>query len=272
MGDEVFQAYRRVYWYDSTDLAAKVESVDDASADWRVEKVTFAAAYGQERVIMYLFLPKQGQPPYQPVVYMPGTEAWDQRTRPDLTNPPSAFLLRSGRAVVAPIYKGSYERGTNEYSGRQEKSSSLWRDYVVMFSKDLRRTLDYLTTRSDIDSNKIGYLGASRGAALAPMMLAPEPRIKAAALWVPGFWRETIAPEVDAINFAPRVTIPVLQLSGRYDYTFPEETSSVPFFQALGTRSDQKRRIVYDTGHNLPPNESIRETLDWFDRYLGPPR
>ena len=156
--------------------------------------------------------------------------------------------------------------------GDQLKSTSRWRDYVIMFSKDLRRTVDYLATRSDIDSNRIGYLGVSRGAALAPIMLAPESRIKAAALWIPGFYPEKVAAEVEPLNFLPRVTIPVLQLSGRYDYTFPDETSSVPFFQTLGTLSDQKRRVVYDTGHNLPPNEAIRETLDWFDHYLGTPR
>ena len=143
---------------------------------------------------------------------------------------------------------------------------------MIYFSKDIRRTVDYLATRADIDSGKIGFFGLSRGAALSPMMLVPEPRIKAAALWINGLYLEQIAAEVDAINFAPRVTIPVLQLNGRYDYNFPDESSSLPFFNALGTPADQRRRVVYDTGHNLPPNESFRETLDWFDRYLGPPR
>jgi hypothetical protein len=27
--------------------------------------------------------------------------------------------------------------------------------------------------------------------------------------------------------------------------------------------------VAFDSGHNLPPNEMIRETLDWFDKYLG---
>ena len=106
VGDEVFQAYRRLYSYDNTDLAPKVESVNDANAEWRVEKVSFAAAYGQERVITYLLLPKQGQPPYQTVVYMPNTGAWDQRTSPALANPPFAFLVRSGRAVAYPDLQG----------------------------------------------------------------------------------------------------------------------------------------------------------------------
>jgi formylglycine-generating enzyme required for sulfatase activity len=269
--DEVFAAYRRQYSYDRTDLAPKIEAVDQTNAQWRVEKVSYAAAYGAERVILYLFLPTQGNAPYQPIVYMPAAGAWDQRGSPPTANPPFGFLLRSGRAIAFPIYKGSYERSTAEFNGGDDlKTTSRWRDYVIMFSKDLGRTLDYLATRSDIDSGRTGFYGVSRGAALAPVMLAVEPRIKAAALWIPGLYRETIAPEVDAVHFAPRVTIPVLQLSGRYDYNFPDETSSAPFFQALGTRADQKRRVIYDTGHNLPPNDAIRETLNWFDLHLGP--
>jgi dienelactone hydrolase len=273
VGDAVFEAYRRLYSYDSAELAAKVESVDDANPDWRLERVTFSAAYGQERVTMYLYLPRQGQPPYQTVLFMPGSGAWDQHTTFAQANPQFSFLVRSGRAVAFPIYKGSYERSNNQYNGGDQlKSTSLWRDYVIYFSKDIRRTVDYLATRPDIDSAKIGFFGFSRGAALSPMMLVPEPRIKVAALWIPGLYLEQIAAEVDAINFAPRVTIPVLQLNGRYDYNFPEESSALPFFRVLGTPADIKRRVAYDTGHNLPLNEAFRETIDWFDRYLGPPR
>lgn len=168
---------------------------------------------------MYLYLPKKGQPPYQTVLFMPGSGAWDARTTCAQVNPQFSFFVRSGRAVAFPIYKGSYERSSYEYNGGDNlKSTSLWRGYVIYFSKDLRRTVDHLATRTDIDPGKIGFFGHSR-----------------------------------------------------YDYNFPDESSSLPFFNALGTPADQRRRVVYDTGHNLPPNESFRETLDWFDRYLGPP-
>ena len=32
----------------------------------------------------------------------------------------------------------------------------------------------------------------------------------------------------------------------------------------------RKRRVGYDTGHNVPQAEMIKETLDWLDRHLGP--
>jgi hypothetical protein len=66
VGEPVFQTWRRVlYAFDHGDLNVKVESVDDSSPDWRLEKVSYAAAYGGERVPAYLFLPKNGRPPYQ---------------------------------------------------------------------------------------------------------------------------------------------------------------------------------------------------------------
>ena len=43
-------------------------------------------------------------------------------------------------------------------------------------------------------------------------------------------------------------------------------------FDLLGVPADQKRRVAYDTGHNIPRPDLIRESLDWLDRYLGPVR
>ena len=84
-----------------------VESVDTTATHWVKEKVSFRAAYGNERVIAYLFLPKNSRPPYQTVVYFPGAGAIQAATSSDML-PTAAidFLLLSGRAVLYPIYKG----------------------------------------------------------------------------------------------------------------------------------------------------------------------
>jgi len=60
-----------MYDYDDTDLNAVVESVDENSMYWHKETVTFDAAYGGERVIVHLYLPRKATPPYQTVVYFP---------------------------------------------------------------------------------------------------------------------------------------------------------------------------------------------------------
>jgi hypothetical protein len=65
---------------------------------------------------------------------------------------------------------------------------------------------------------------------------------------------------------------PVLMLNGRYDFYFPVEGSQRPLFDALGTREPDKRWILYESGHNVPRNELIKDSLNWLDQYLGPTR
>jgi hypothetical protein len=66
-----------------------------------------------------------------------------------------------------------------------------------------------------------------------------------------------------------RVKAPVLMLNGKYDHFFPFETAIKPMFDLLGTPAQHKRNILYETGHTVPRNQLIKETLDWFDHYLG---
>ena len=66
------------------------------------------------------------------------------------------------------------------------------------------------------------------------------------------------------------ITIPTLMLNGRHDFFLPIETSQIPAFHFLGTPEKDKRQVIYETGHNIPRNEMIREVLNWFDHYLGP--
>lgn len=41
-------------------------------------------------------------------------------------------------------------------------------------------------------------------------------------------------------------------------------------FRLFGTPKEDKRLILYDTGHDIPYSEIVKETLSWLDRYLGP--
>ena len=99
----------------------------------------------------------------------------------------------------------------------------------------MRRSIDYVSTRPEIDSTKFAYVGTSWGGRMAGVMLAIEPRFRAAVLDVPRLSMSPQRAEEDAVNFLPRVTIPVLMLSGKYDSVFPYELSQKPFFWLLGT-------------------------------------
>lgn len=178
------------------------------------------------------------------------------------------FVVKSGRAVIFPVYKGMFERW-DDFTVWTSGSSS-YRDHVIAWSRDLGRSIDYLETRPDIDHNKLAYQGVSMGAAMGALLPAVEDRLKALILISPGFYLQKHLPEADQLNFAPRVKAPVLMLNGRFDFIFPVGSSQEPMFRLLGTLAEHKRRVLYDAGHDIPRNEEIKETLDWLDLYLGP--
>jgi len=272
VSDQLFRAYKDIYLYDRTPLNAEVEIVQETT-EWKAEKITFDAAYGGERVPAFLFLPKNSAPPYQAVVYFPGAGAVHMRSSVkslSLFLDDLNFIIKSGRAVLFPVYKGTFERGGGPKPIYWPNTTSAYRDYLVEWSKDLGRSVDYLETRPDIDHEKLAYLGYSWGAALGALLPAIETRFKALVLVSPGLYLQERLPEVDQANFAPRVKTPVLMLNGRYDFIWPPTISQEPMFRLLGTPEKDKRRIVYDTGHDIPRNEEIKETLKWLDRYLGP--
>ncbi len=218
---------------------------------------------------VFQHVPKKAAAPLQTVVYFPGSFVIQARSSATAFPYQLDFILKSGRAIIYPVYKGTFERGGDLRSDTPNTTSS-WRDHVIAWSKDLGRSIDYLETRPEIDRNKLCYFGFSWGGAMGAIMPAIESRLKVCVLQFGGFNLQKTLPEVDQLNFAPRVKQPVLLLSGRYDSVFPVETSQLPLFRLLGAPEEHKRHVVYDTAHSIPKNELIKETLDWLDRYLGP--
>jgi predicted esterase len=178
------------------------------------------------------------------------------------------FIMRSGRAFLYPVYKSTFERGDNLTDDTPNMTAS-YRDHVIMWSKDVGRSVDYLENRSDIAKSKIGYIGLSAGAVLAPLFLAVEPRISLGVIYMGGFQLQPSLPEADAVNFAPRVSVPVLMLNGRFDNFLPTASSQEPLFRLLGTPAEHKRRVVYEAAHNIPRNEMIKEVVNWMEKYWG---
>jgi Dienelactone hydrolase and related enzymes len=179
------------------------------------------------------------------------------------------FIVKSGRVVVYPVFKGTFERRSDLKSDQPEETV-LYKDHVIMWRQDIGRIIDYLETRNDILTDKVGYFGFSWGARLGGLFPAVEKRIKAVVLHVGGLKMKKSFPEVDPFNFLPRVYQPVLMLNGEYDVYFPVETSQKPMFNMLGTPVEDKKILIYDTGHLVPRTELIKETLAWYDKYLGP--
>ena len=271
--DEVFEAFRQAYAYDDAPIDALLVSADTTDA-WIRERVEMDAGYGGERLTTFVFIPTGVEAPLQTIVFFPGSGAIYRRSYDEIRADQIRFLLRSGRAVVFPIYKGTFERGTDLKSDIQDESNH-WRDHVIAWTKDLRRSIDYLDTRGDIDMDRLGYMGISWGGAVAPMMLALEDRIRAVVIVVGGLLMQDTQPMADPFNFLPRVRQPTVMINARWDSFYPLETAGRPFFDNLGAPEGQRKLVIIDANHGVlsyARNEVVGEALDWLDTYLGPVR
>ena len=270
VGDVLFDAYASQFEYDPGPLEAVVEAVDDADQYWIKERIVFNAAYDKEKLVAFLFLPKGVEPPFQTIVYFPGSNAAIQRSSENLQVRIIDIFVMNGRAVLYPIYKGTYER----YEDLKTNSSETkeYADYVIQLVNDARRSVDYLSTRDDINTQALAYVGYSWGGRLGPVVLTLEPRLRAGIFLAGGLGAIAPRPEVDPLNYSPRVKVPVLMVNGAYDVIFPLEDSQKPLFSLLGTSGEDKKHVVYETGHAFGRyrNQATAEMLAWLDRYLGP--
>jgi len=271
VSDDVFSAYKLLYAYAPTPLNAKSEGIVKETANWREEKVTFDAAYNGERMAAYLFLPKRVKPPYQTVLFFPSARV--------LFLPPDSselgdvqyfdYVVESGRAVLYPVYEDTYERRlAHKLPGDPDEINE-----PVQWYKDAARSLDYLATRPDIDTGRMAYLGVSMGSADGVIFSTLlQDRLKTAVFLDGGFFMGDPRPGIDQADFAPRMKKPVLMVNGRYDYTFPVETSQDPLFHLLGTPAADKSHVVLDTPHDVTEQRPllVKTVLDWLDHYLGP--
>ncbi len=270
--DRIFEVFRGLYARDKTDPEARLESRDGPTENWTREKITFNSGRGTQRMTGYLFLPKAGTPPFATVIYQPSGLAFSIPSSDNLGPEILNFLLVRGRAVFYPVFLSTYERRDDFNLNNFTRGG--WRDHCFQWSQDLGASLDYLETRPEINKDQLAYYGYSWGGLVGPILLAVEPRIKAAILEAGGFMGGSdsllLAPEADPFNFAPRVRVPILMLNGRYDISRRMEEGQDQLFRRLGTPPDNKFWKVYETDHHAPRLERIKEVTAFLDKYLGP--
>jgi cephalosporin-C deacetylase-like acetyl esterase len=155
---------------------------------------------------------------------------------------------------------------------------------------DLRRGVDFLATRPEIDGKRVAYVGASLGGILGGVFAADEPRVKAAVLWAAGGgWgniisrsehrfadrfrkgpnaatAEAIATELSDVDplktvglIAPR---PVLFINGDKDNVVPVSCANDLYAAA----KDPKEREILPGGHVPDVSIMVRDTLNWLDK------
>lgn len=278
VSDAEYAIYERFFERSRAPLDVRIESTDATPPHWTRLKVSYATGYGGERMNAYLYLPKNATPPYQGVIFMHGANVFNiKQTYDEIAETPTGgwifpeMLVRGGRAMLQPVWKGSFER-----SGGWGWTRANFREHMPRWVSELRQSVRFLRTRPEVDAERIGYFGASLGAMWGPNLLAMEPQIKAAVLLAGGLEGpmpdgDMLPPEIDAATYAPRTRASVLMLNGRSDIRFPYETSQVPMFQLLGSPPGKKKHKTYPGGHSTLGwfDDMVKDTHDWFDEQFG---
>ncbi|MBY0527636.1 MAG: acetylxylan esterase [Gemmataceae bacterium] len=214
-------------------------------------------------------------------------------------------FVRAGYVVLSPdAYwhgdrlgtgpAGSFEKGSR--SGEQESlfKYHLWMGRTLwgMFVRDDQIALDYLCTRPEVDTKRIGATGMSMGGTRTWWLAAVDERISCAVTmacltryqnliahgqlrahgvyyFVHGLLRHFDTEAVVALT-APR---PFLALTGDLDHGSPadgikvieEKVSRV--YDTVGAKEKFKNVLYPETGHVVTP-QMRADMLEWFERWL----
>ena len=247
-----------------------------------------------ERVPALLTIPNKGTPPFPCVIVQHGYGG-DKTFALIL----AGSLTNKGYATIAidAEYHGEREvKGKDIFSVDIESDAAALLQTVI----DLRRTVDYLQTRKDIDPNRIGYIGVSMGGFLGSVFCGVEQRAKTCILVVAGGnWKlvvrnSQIEPAIAMRKYAKEHNLSVDEMAGKMDFVDPvnfiglisprpvlflngKEDTIVPpvSTEALYAAAKEPKKIIWynrvppDTsGHLVPPLEALNESIKWFKKYL----
>jgi serine/threonine protein kinase/class 3 adenylate cyclase/formylglycine-generating enzyme required for sulfatase activity/dienelactone hydrolase len=274
--NETFAALRSGFAYTPGAGNARVEKRGTVRPGVVEELVRVDSPAGDDDLILHVYLAEGKPGPFPAVIFFPGIDCLIDKD----FNPPYLtifdFVVQSGRAFVFPEYQGTYTRGGGKTIGKFFASPTGARDFFASAVKDVGGTIDYLTARPDMDTSKVAFIGLSLGSGAGVYVLAIEKRISVGILVSGGLvsLKNIYAdPATNPINFLSRITQPVILISGKYDYTFPVESSQKPLMARLGTPEENKKHVVLEGGHfPLPRLPMMNETLAWLDKYQPLPK
>ncbi|HSP72554.1 MAG TPA: dienelactone hydrolase family protein [Gaiellaceae bacterium] len=177
------------------------------------------------------------------------------------------------RGLVGLALTSSYERSTDLRVRENTEPVSVDRMLEVRSVVDVRRALQLLRDRSDVDPKRIGLLGYSRGcqwAALAASVEHPQavvlmgPRAEPSHNVLPAKDRHLVT-DLDTVRYMGRIAPAKLLLQGgRYDDVIPPADVT-----ALYRAAKQPKQLHwYPTGHEFS-GRTLNDQLAFLVRVLG---
>jgi formylglycine-generating enzyme required for sulfatase activity len=239
--------------------------------DWRRERITYNGPDGQP-ALAYLYLPKHFSGPYQVIhLFPPGNVTRRIYTVPEAIENEYAEFVRAGRAIFVVVLKSFLERDGEVPVWLRDDLDHASIEFIEAYARhtiEMRRGLDYLLSREDVDSDGVAFFGVSIG---GPMLVLPavESRYKAVMLLSSGIGDQAaqIHKAARPIDFVPLIQGPKLLVHGLYDEWAPLRPSAQPLYDLL---KGPKRMENYDGAHWPSQQQLVLPVNAFLDETFGP--
>jgi dienelactone hydrolase len=247
--------------------------------------ITYASA-NQQRVSAYLVVPK-GKGPFAPIVF----GHWGNGSRAEFI-PEAKLYARVGAVSILPDYPWDraepYRRTTDHFD-----KPVVDRDTFAQAVIDLRRAIDVLIARKDVDPKRLAYVGHSYGAQWGAILTAADKRMRTAVLMAgvgeigdlllknpdPGFveLRKALPPgvlenyvqvvsEVDGARFVRKAApVSVLMQFGRFEQYFDRDSAN----RYAAAATEPKKVLWYDAAHDLNDPQCLHDRYTWLVEHVG---
>lgn len=265
--------YQRILEYYNYDHGMPSDPEVYGEWPWRGPHVLYKLSYGSvrgQRVPAYLAIPKEPANEKIPVVvlmhgwnlFWGKNEDWILEWIP--------LLTAQGYAVLAPDHFMYGERKKEDgFDHGSDRGPYYYRDWMCQSIVDLRRGIDYLESRPDIDPERIAVFGGSLGGWIGSILAAVEPRIKTAILSVPAteFVTAQTPPSriINASNFFPHYKdLSLMMVLAKNDVPL-RNARAKEFYDMVQVK---KEMVEYDESHFLDPQKYNKEILEWLKENL----
>jgi dienelactone hydrolase len=275
-----FQSLTHLFDYDAKQPLDLQDKIIAEFADGTLHDITYTSPKGGP-VDAYLVVPK-GKGPFAAILF----GHWGNGTRAEFI-PEAKIYAKAGAVSLLPDYP--WDRSQPRYKSLDHTDKpELDRDTEIQAVIDLRRAIDLLLARPEVDPERLAYVGHSYGAQWGSILSAVDKRMKTSIL-VAGvaeladiFLHSTdpgqvdfrksqpagqlekyceVVGQIDAIHFVGQAApIPLLLQFANYEQYF-DKTSMQHY---VSTASEPKKVLYYDTGHDVNDFQALQDRYDWL--------
>jgi len=280
-----FQSVAHVFDYEAKQSLDIHDKIIEESSDGTLHDITYLSPKGGP-VAAYLIVPK-GEGPFAAVLF----GHWGNGTRAEFI-PEAKVYAKAGAISLIPDYPWDRPQPWRKTPDHFDKPE-LDREAEIQAVVDLRRGIDLLLARPDVDPKRLAYVGHSYGAQWGSILSAVDKRMKTSVLMAgvaemgdillrgddpsllelrkgqPAGQLEKYAQvtgDIDAIHFVGHAApIPLLLQFANFEQYFDK----VSMQHYVAAASEPKKVLYYDTGHDLNDPQALQDRYDWLVKYIN---